>query len=99
MAVPAAITAPLLRDTLRILDTDLREKFGITKPRIAVLDLNPHAGEGGHMGHEEIDTIIPVLEELRGQGLDLAGPLPADLNQSATAQAADLPTTMDVTAQ
>ena len=47
-------------------------------PRIAVLGLNPHAGEGGHMGREEIDTIIPVLEELRADGMDLMGPLPAD---------------------
>jgi 4-hydroxythreonine-4-phosphate dehydrogenase len=76
--IPDAITPQLLRDTLRILDADLRSKFGIDAPRIAVLGLNPHAGEGGHMGTEEIDIIIPVLEELRGAGLNLAGPLPAD---------------------
>ncbi len=76
--VPRAITRPLLRRTLAILHRDLQARFGIAHPRIAVLGLNPHAGEGGHMGREEIDTIIPVLEELRGEGMDLRGPLPAD---------------------
>lgn len=76
--VPDAITSELLSTTLRILDSDLRTKFGIAAPRIAVLGLNPHAGEGGHLGREEIDTIIPSLEQLRGEGLDLLGPLPAD---------------------
>ena len=57
---------------------DLVSKFGIDKPRILIAGLNPHAGEGGHLGHEEIDTIIPVLETLRGQGMQLDGPLPAD---------------------
>jgi len=76
--VPAAITQDLLRETLRILHRDLQQKFGLKQPRIAVLGLNPHAGEGGHMGHEEIDTIIPVLEQLRTQGMHLQGPLPAD---------------------
>lgn len=76
--VPAAITAPELETTLRILDADLRGKFGISRPRILVAGLNPHAGEGGHMGREEIDVIAPVLEKLRGEGMDLAGPLPAD---------------------
>ena len=76
--VPAAITRELLLQTLHILHKDLRDKFGITSPRIAVLGLNPHAGEGGHMGREEIDTIIPTLEQLRAAGMDLLGPLPAD---------------------
>lgn len=76
--VPAAITRKRLLDTLTILHADLRQKFGIQSPRIAVLGLNPHAGEGGHMGTEEIDTIIPVLEQLRAQGMNLLGPLPAD---------------------
>jgi 4-hydroxythreonine-4-phosphate dehydrogenase len=76
--VPTAITRDLLRETLRILHADLHSKFGIASPRIAVLGLNPHAGEGGHMGREEIDTIIPALELLRGAGMDLLGPLPAD---------------------
>jgi len=77
-AVPAAITREGLASTLRILHADLRRHFAIEQPRIAVLGLNPHAGEGGHMGHEEIDTITPVIEQLRGEGLNLIGPLPAD---------------------
>jgi 4-hydroxythreonine-4-phosphate dehydrogenase len=76
--VPGAITADLLERTLRIVARALGEDFGIARPRIAVLGLNPHAGEGGHMGREEIDTIIPLLERLRGEGMDLLGPLPAD---------------------
>jgi len=76
--VPAAITTDLLTRTLEVLHRDLRDKFGIAAPRIAVLGLNPHAGENGHMGREEIDTIIPVLENLRAQGMNLLGPLPAD---------------------
>lgn len=76
--VPAAITREELTTTLRIVDADLRSKFGIARPRILVAGLNPHAGEGGHMGREEIDTIAPVIETLRAEGLDLVGPLPAD---------------------
>ena len=76
--VPGAITTELLRETLRILYSDLQTKFGIPQPRIAVLGLNPHAGEGGHMGREEIDTIIPVIKEMNESGMDLLGPLPAD---------------------
>jgi len=76
--VPAAVTPELLRQTLGILHHDLQSKFRIAAPRIAVLGLNPHAGEGGHMGREEIDTIIPVLDQLRASGMDLLGPLPAD---------------------
>ena len=76
--VPEAITADLLQRTLRIVHDELRGKFGIASPRIAVLGLNPHAGEGGHLGHEEIDTIIPALDVLRRQGISLLGPLPAD---------------------
>jgi 4-hydroxythreonine-4-phosphate dehydrogenase len=77
-AVPAAITRELLLETLDILVRDLVGKFGLAQPRVAVLGLNPHAGEGGHMGREEIDTIIPVLEQLRARGMHLLGPLPAD---------------------
>jgi 4-hydroxythreonine-4-phosphate dehydrogenase len=77
-AVPAAITPGLLRQSLQILHNDLRDKFGIGEPRIAVLGLNPHAGEGGHMGREEIETIIPVMEDLAASGMRLKGPLPAD---------------------
>lgn len=76
--VSAAITKPLLRNIIRILDADLRKFFGIAAPHILVCGLNPHAGEGGHLGHEEIDTIEPVLEEMRALGISLEGPLPAD---------------------
>jgi 4-hydroxythreonine-4-phosphate dehydrogenase len=77
-AVPDAITRDSLETTLRILHHDLVHRFGIANPRIYVAGLNPHAGEGGHLGMEEIDTIIPVLEKLRGEGVALIGPLPAD---------------------
>lgn len=77
-AVSAAITPESLTRTLRIMHSELRTKFGLADPRIAVLGINPHAGEGGHLGREEIDTLIPVLEMLRGEGMTLIGPLPAD---------------------
>ena len=77
-AVPAAITRAGLVRTLRILCDDLIGRFGIPAPRVAVLGLNPHAGENGHLGREEIDTIIPAIEQLRAAGFDVAGPLPAD---------------------
>jgi len=76
--VSAAITAPLLRSVLKILDHDLRTKFGLKQPRILVCGLNPHAGEGGYLGMEEIDVIIPTIRQLQQQGLHLTGPLPAD---------------------
>jgi 4-hydroxythreonine-4-phosphate dehydrogenase len=76
--VPAAITAGSLEATLRILDGDLRRRFAMAAPRILVAGLNPHAGEGGHMGREEIEVIAPLLERLRGEGMNLVGPLPAD---------------------
>lgn len=76
--VPAALTAETLTQTLHILDTDLRQRFGLAQPRILVAGLNPHAGESGHMGREEIDVISPVLDALRAQGMTLIGPLPAD---------------------
>lgn len=76
--VPQAITREDLELTIRILHAELQAKFGIARPRILVAGLNPHAGESGHMGREEIEVIIPVLDKLRGEGLDLAGPLPAD---------------------
>jgi len=78
LAVPGAITRQSLHEVITILHHDLKTKFGIAEPQIYVCGLNPHAGEGGHMGHEEIDTIIPALEELRQQGMNLIGPLPAD---------------------
>ena len=76
--VPEAITRDSLARTLRIVHAELVAKFGIAEPRIAVLGLNPHAGEGGHLGREEIDTIIPALDALRNEGMQLIGPLPAD---------------------
>ncbi|KFN43382.1 4-hydroxythreonine-4-phosphate dehydrogenase PdxA [Arenimonas oryziterrae] len=77
-AVPAAITREGLTRTLRILQASLQHEFGIAAPRIAVLGLNPHAGEQGVLGDEEIATISPVIEQLRADGLQLIGPLPAD---------------------
>jgi len=76
--VPAAITAAGLVQILRIVHNDLRRRFRIAAPRIAVLGLNPHAGEGGHLGREEIDVIIPALAALRAEGMHLEGPLSAD---------------------
>jgi len=67
-----------LEQTLRVLHHDLITRFGIMAPRIAVAGLNPHAGEGGHLGREEIEIIAPLIEELRGRGWHLSGPLPAD---------------------
>jgi 4-hydroxythreonine-4-phosphate dehydrogenase len=77
-AVPRAITAGLLEETLSILHADLLRRFGLPDPCILVAGLNPHAGEGGHMGREEIEVIAPALERLRGRGMRLIGPLPAD---------------------
>lgn len=76
--VPDAITRPGLETTIRILHQDLVTRFGIEHPTIYVAGLNPHAGEGGHLGTEEIDTLIPVLDKLRSEGMKLTGPLPAD---------------------
>ena len=76
--VADAITTESLLETLRILHAALRRDFGVAAPRILVAGLNPHAGEGGHLGHEEIEVIEPVLQQLRGEGMNLVGPLPAD---------------------
>ena len=76
--VAQAITKNSLRQVLNILNHDLIAKFGINSPRILVCGLNPHAGEDGHLGMEELETIIPVIEQLRQEGLNLTGPLPAD---------------------
>ena len=76
--VSAAVTRESLEEVTRILHSELRVKFAIDNPRILVCGLNPHAGEGGHLGMEEIETIIPVLENLRSEGMNLVGPLPAD---------------------
>ncbi|MGZ8903300.1 MAG: 4-hydroxythreonine-4-phosphate dehydrogenase PdxA, partial [Methylobacter sp.] len=76
--VSQAITHTRLRTVIRILDHDLRTRFHIDNPKILVCGLNPHAGEGGHLGKEEIEVIEPVLEGFRSQGLNIQGPLPAD---------------------
>ncbi len=76
--VPAAITRDSLNQVIHILHRELQTKFGILAPHILVCGLNPHAGEGGHLGMEEIETIIPVLEQCRVAGMNLSGPLPAD---------------------
>jgi len=76
--VADAITGPLIERVVRILHSDLVNKFGLSTPRILVCGLNPHAGEDGHLGREELDIIIPALERLRNEGIELIGPLPAD---------------------
>ena len=76
--VPDAITRESLSEVLEILHRELQQKYGLPRPRILVLGLNPHAGEGGHLGREEIDVIEPVLAGYRQQGWELTGPLPAD---------------------
>jgi 4-hydroxythreonine-4-phosphate dehydrogenase len=77
-AVADALTATVLERTLAIVHGELQRKFGLARPRIAVLGLNPHAGEGGHLGLEERDVIEPALARLRERGMQLLGPLPAD---------------------
>lgn len=77
-AVPDAITSDSIERCLRITDAALRRDFGLAHPRIAVLGLNPHAGEAGHLGREELDVIEPALARLRETGIGLIGPLPAD---------------------
>ena len=76
--VPDYLTPAIIERVLKILDHDLREKFGISQPEIIVCGLNPHAGEGGHLGSEDNDVITPTLEALRADGLRLRGPMPAD---------------------
>ena len=85
--VPKALTPHSLRRTLEITNAALSSQFHIAAPRLAVAGLNPHAGEGGTMGPEEITWIAPLLEELRRTGLDIAGPLPADTMFHAAARA------------
>jgi 4-hydroxythreonine-4-phosphate dehydrogenase len=77
-SVSGAITGDSLCEVLEILDRDLTRWWGIERPRIAVCGLNPHAGEGGHLGDEEIRVIAPAIDRMRGRGLRIAGPLPAD---------------------
>ncbi len=76
--VANAITPSLLESVLRIMQRDLQQRFGLAQPRIFVAGLNPHAGEGGHLGREEIEVIIPVLDKLRTEGFNVSPPLPAD---------------------
>ena len=76
--VPLAITFAAVKETLAIVARDLRERFGIAQPRLAVCGLNPHAGEGGHLGREEIDVIAPAIRAARAEGIDAHGPYPAD---------------------
>jgi 4-hydroxythreonine-4-phosphate dehydrogenase len=77
-AVPAAITREAVLETLVVVDRDLRARFGIAAPRLAVCGLNPHAGEGGHIGREDVDAIAPAIAEARERGVDASGPFPAD---------------------
>ncbi|MDH3621751.1 MAG: 4-hydroxythreonine-4-phosphate dehydrogenase PdxA [Gammaproteobacteria bacterium] len=77
-AVPGYVTKKRLGDVIEVLDRELRSKFKLRNPEIVVCGLNPHAGEGGHLGHEDRDVIAPVIRELTGKGLHLRGPLPAD---------------------
>ena len=76
--VPRAITSELLEQVIRITDADLRKRFGVAKPRILVAGLNPHAGESGYLGREEIEIIAPVIEKLKREGFEVSGPYPAD---------------------
>ncbi|HZW85986.1 MAG TPA: 4-hydroxythreonine-4-phosphate dehydrogenase PdxA [Gallionella sp.] len=76
--VPGAITAVLLENVLHIIHRELQTRFNINQPRILVAGLNPHAGEDGYLGREEIEVIIPLLDKLRNQGINVSGPLPAD---------------------
>jgi 4-hydroxythreonine-4-phosphate dehydrogenase len=76
--VPAAIRQDELEQTLRIVDSDLRSRFGLSHPRILVAGLNPHAGEAGHLGREEIERIAPAIEAAKRSGIDARGPYPAD---------------------
>ena len=75
---PKALSKDLIVKTARVVDRDLRARFGLSRPRIAVSGLNPHAGEGGAMGSEEATIIVPAIESLRAEGIDVVGPLPAD---------------------
>ncbi|KPU84627.1 4-hydroxythreonine-4-phosphate dehydrogenase [Marinosulfonomonas sp. PRT-SC04] len=86
--VPKVLTAELLAENIRITHAAMQRDFGINTPRIAVAGLNPHAGEGGAMGAEEIEMIAPVLEQLRGEGLDISGPMSADTMFHAQARKA-----------
>jgi 4-hydroxythreonine-4-phosphate dehydrogenase len=85
--VPRLLTRELIVSTARIVADDMMRRFGVARPRLAFAGLNPHAGEGGAMGREEIETIAPAIEALRADGLDVDGPLPADTMFHAAARA------------
>ncbi|WP_415920442.1 4-hydroxythreonine-4-phosphate dehydrogenase PdxA [Tateyamaria sp. SN6-1] len=85
--VPRALTPNLLRETITITARDLRDRFGLSHPRIAVAGLNPHAGEGGTMGHEERDWIADLVADMAAEGLDVTGPWPGDTLFHAAARA------------
>jgi 4-hydroxythreonine-4-phosphate dehydrogenase len=85
--VPAVLSSGLVEETAKITIAGLRKRFGIIRPRITVAGLNPHAGEGGAMGHEDIDIILPAVERLKAAGYDVRGPLPADTMFHAAARA------------
>ncbi len=87
--VPGRLNRDLLQTVMRILHDDLHRKFRIAKPSIVVCGLNPHAGEGGHLGREEQDIIRPAIEHMRAQGVDVHGPVPADTAFTPAAGAAD----------
>ena len=84
---PKALTADFILRTARVVDHDMRVRFGVDRPRLALAGLNPHAGEGGAMGREEIEIIKPAIEDLRAEGIDAFGPLPADTMFHARARA------------
>ncbi len=86
--VPRALTPELIVETGRIVDRDLRQRFGLPKPRLAIAGLNPHASEGGHIGREDLDIVAPAIEALRREGIDARGPLPADTMFHPRARAA-----------
>ncbi|MGO4872658.1 MAG: 4-hydroxythreonine-4-phosphate dehydrogenase PdxA [Roseiarcus sp.] len=85
--VPRLLTRKLIVSTARIVAADMKRRFGLARPRLALAGLNPHAGEGGAMGREEIETIAPAIAELSAEGLDDVGPLPADTMFHAAARA------------
>jgi 4-hydroxythreonine-4-phosphate dehydrogenase len=86
-AVPQALTTELILRTARIVVRDLRERFGVPEPRLAVAGLNPHAGENGSMGFEDREVIEPAIAQLRAEGIAVEGPLPADTMFHARARA------------
>jgi 4-hydroxythreonine-4-phosphate dehydrogenase len=85
--VPKTLTTDLIVETARITDKDMRERFGMARPRLAISGLNPHAGEDGAMGTEDRDVVAPAISALRAEGIDAFGPLPADTMFHATARA------------